>query len=257
MFRYIIGFFGLLINGFSGAIIGYLVGSLIDRAFNYKITAKYKKNSPQSFLHTFLVLTAAVMRADNRLLKSELHYVKNYLLQTFGSNQTQYALLELKDILSQEYDVKEYCMRFRINSSLHERLVLIQFLFGLAGADGEYSYGEIDLIDSMANWLGIDYSTYESVKAMYVGAYRYGSSSGSTSSTSTPYYSDIENAYKILGLASSATDDEVKKAYRSLAKIHHPDKVNHLGEETRKAAEEKFKKLNEAYEKIKKTRGIL
>jgi DnaJ like chaperone protein len=59
-----------------------------------------------------------------------------------------------------------------------------------------------------------------------------------------------------LEIDSSATDDEVKKAYRKQAMKHHPDKVSHLGEEIRKAAEEKFQKLNEAYERIKSARGI-
>ena len=63
--------------------------------------------------------------------------------------------------------------------------------------------------------------------------------------------------YRALGVADRATADEIKKAYRRLAKKHHPDKVSHLGEDFKKTADEKFKKVNEAFEKIKKERGMI
>jgi DnaJ like chaperone protein len=82
---------------------------------------------------------------------------------------------------------------------------------------------------------------------------------GSYSSSSTGYrstYNNIENDYKILEINANASDEEVKKAYRKEAMKHHPDKVNHLGDDIRKAAEERFAKLNESYERIKKVRGM-
>jgi DnaJ like chaperone protein len=63
-------------------------------------------------------------------------------------------------------------------------------------------------------------------------------------------------AYKVLEIDSSATDDEVKKAYRKLALKHHPDKVATLGEDIKKAAEEKFQQINNAKDIIFKARGM-
>ncbi len=65
-----------------------------------------------------------------------------------------------------------------------------------------------------------------------------------------------DDAYKILGIEKDASDDDVKKAYRSMAMKHHPDKVANLGEDVRKAAEEKFKSIQNAYERIKRERGL-
>ena len=70
------------------------------------------------------------------------------------------------------------------------------------------------------------------------------------------FYKDASDALKVLGIDSSATESEVKKAYRKMAIKHHPDKYNQMGEEHQKAAKEKFQKLQDAYETIKKERGI-
>jgi DnaJ like chaperone protein len=62
--------------------------------------------------------------------------------------------------------------------------------------------------------------------------------------------------YKILEVTPDASDSEVKKAYRKMAMKYHPDKVSHLGQDVKKQAEEKFRKVQEAYENIKKARGF-
>ena len=101
---------------------------------------------------------------------------------------------------------------------------------------GTVSTAEIGLLENISNRLGIDHVTFMSVKSMY--------------------YDDIESAYQVLGIDSSASNEEIKKAYRKIAMENHPDKVGHLGEDIRKAAEEKFSRINVAYEKIKKQRGM-
>ena len=67
---------------------------------------------------------------------------------------------------------------------------------------------------------------------------------------------DLESAYQVLCVSPNASDDEVKRAYRRLALEHHPDKVATLGDDIRKAAEKKFQEINDAKDKIGKTRGL-
>ena len=62
--------------------------------------------------------------------------------------------------------------------------------------------------------------------------------------------------YNILGLEKEASKEEIKKAYRQMAIRYHPDKVAAMGDEYQKGAQEKFQKIQEAYENIKKQRGI-
>ena len=70
------------------------------------------------------------------------------------------------------------------------------------------------------------------------------------------FYEDTDSAYAVLEISPSATDDEVRSAYRRMAMKNHPDKVATLGPEVQKAAEEKFRQIQEAYERIKKERGL-
>ena len=101
------------------------------------------------------------------------------------------------------------------------RLQLMHFLFGIAKADGLVTENEVRTIHTIAGYLGIRARDFESIKAMF--------------------YNSRENAYKILEITKTATNNEIKKAYRTMAKKYHPDKVIHLGKEHQKGAEEKFR----------------
>ena len=65
-----------------------------------------------------------------------------------------------------------------------------------------------------------------------------------------------KDPYEVLGIRPTATDDEVKAAYRRLALKHHPDRVATLGDDVKRAAEEKFQQINQAKETIYKARGL-
>ena len=71
------------------------------------------------------------------------------------------------------------------------------------------------------------------------------------------FFKDTESMYRILEISSDASDDEVKKAYRKMALKYHPDKGSTLGDDIQNAAKEKFQQLNNAYEEIKKQRGMV
>lgn len=203
----------------------------------------YGNNAKQDFIEALLVLIAAMMKADGQVKKVELDYVKRILLSNLGESQTRESLLRLRDILKMNFDVNSVCMSIRYSVDYSTRLQIIHILFGIAQADGVVTIEEKNLVSQIGYAIGLTVADIESL----FGTYTDFSGAGNA---------NIDEAYKVLEISKDATDDEVKKAYRNMAKKYHPDTVAELGEEAQKAAEVKFKKLKEAYEKVKASRGM-
>jgi DnaJ like chaperone protein len=222
-----------------GAIVGLIIGYVAEESNTTLSSMKDADSSRQAkggFVASLLVLMAAVMRSDGKVVHSELDFVKSYLSRTLGPQQASEALLILRDILKREIPVREICHQIRVNLDYASRLELIHLLFQIARADRQIAKSEMTIIESIAADLGISSGDFISIRSMY--------------------YSDLESAYKILEVEATTTDDEVKKAYKKLAVRFHPDKVEHLGDEFKKSANEKFKHLNEAYQRIRNARGM-
>jgi len=235
--KWIGGGLGWAFGGPIGAILGYAFGSMYDgmQSGKYEV-GKTSASGRGDFSVSLLILSAAIMKADSRVTKSELDYVKAFLIKQFGPQAGQEQLRMLREILKQDYSISDVSRQIGQYMDYSSRLQLLHYLFGLSGADGHTHSKEIDLIESISSYLGIRTPDFKSIRAMFV--------------------KDINNAYQILEITPDANDEELKKAYRKMAVMHHPDKVAHLGEDIKKAATEKFQKVQAAYEEIKKQRGI-
>jgi DnaJ like chaperone protein len=246
--KWIGGALGWAMGGPIGGIIGFAVGAMADdksftgvrqgettqRQTNYN---QYRRQTQSGdFASALIVLSAAVMKADNRLLKSELDFIREFYTKQFGTAAAAQHIGVLKELLQKEIPVREVCEQIRYYMEHPMRLQLLYYLFGIAKADGNVDKNELQIIETIAQYLGLTAKDYESLKAMH--------------------YKDTESAFKILEIESSVTDEEVKKAYRKMAMKYHPDKVRGLGEQHEKAANEKFIKVQEAYEQIKKERNF-
>ena len=241
--KWITGGLGWAFFGPIGGIVGFVVGSLFDGADQMQMAGNTSNNYPPrqttqgGYIMSLLVLVAAVMKADGKILKSELEYTKQFFVRSFGTAAAGEAIKILRDLLNQNIPVTDVCQQIRKNMDHPSRLQLVHFLFGIADADGHIHESEHQLIKHIAEQMGISEKDYKSIEAMFVA--------------------DTDAAYKILEVEPTATDEELKKAYRKMAVKYHPDKVHYLGEDIQKAAHEKFQKVNEAWEIIKKQRGIV
>jgi DnaJ like chaperone protein len=241
----IMGFLGSLVGfglgwwvlGPIGAIIGMFLGGRAESMTSEAATASSDRGSARDgFVVSLLVLMAAVMKSDGKVLRSELDYVKNYLVNMLGVDQAGEALKVLRDIMKKEIPLSDVCHQIRVNVNYDSRVQLLHLLFGVAMADGVLNTVEVNEIQRISDGLGVSPADYQSVLNMF--------------------YSNREAPYRVLEIAPSATDQEVKKAYRNMALRFHPDKVAHLGPEFQKSAHAKFSKVNEAYDLIKKERGL-
>lgn len=237
--RWIAGGLGWAFFGPIGGILGFVVGSVVDGAQTQGKTGRIEsgKTTTGDFAVSLLVLIAAVMKADGKVLKSELDYVKKYFVQAFGEASAGEAIMMLRDILNQNINVRDVSLQIKARMDYSSRLQMMHLLFGVSNADGKVHPLELEILHQIAGYLGISSKDFDSIKSMFI--------------------ENTDAAYKILEIEPSATNDEVKKAYRKMAVKYHPDKVSYLGEEFKNTANEKFKKVNEAYDKIKKERGIV
>ncbi|MCX6282114.1 MAG: TerB family tellurite resistance protein [Bacteroidetes bacterium] len=233
--KWVGGGLGWVFGGPIGGILGFALGSMFE-GMN-KGTYSYRGTSRGDFAMSLLVLSAAVMKADNKIVKSELDYVRSFFIRQFGEEEGSRLMLMLREILKQDIKLQEVSSQVGQFMDYSSRLTLLHFLFGIAAADGEYHPDEVSVIGNISAYMGISIEDFTSVKAMFV--------------------KDTNWAYTILEITPSATDDEVKKAYREMAKKHHPDMVAQLGDDIKRAATEKFQKISAAYEEIRKQRGMI
>lgn len=236
-FRKLIGAgLGWAFGGPIGAVIGLGIGWMLDSADGFDTTKRVSRTTAGDFALSLLVLIAGVMKADGKVLRSELDYVKTFMNTKFGADSANEALQMLKDILKQNIPLQDISLQIRDRLEYHSRLELLHLLYGVAKADGHIHESELKVIAEIAYYLNISSADQQSIRTMFV--------------------EDTDSAYKILGVEKNSSMDEIKKAYRKLAVEYHPDKVSYLGEDIRKDAEEKFQKINLAYEKIKKEKGV-
>lgn len=234
--KFIWGGLGWVLGGPIGAILGVALASMTDGQPQPGGRTTYPRTRPGDFMVSLLVLFAVVMKADRKMLKTELDYIKRFLTAQFPHENTRVYLTLFKDILDQSYPLRDVCRQIQRSMDHASRLELIHVLFGLAAADGEIHRIEIDTIKKIAGYLNVSEKDFVSIRSMFV--------------------KDPRAAYRILEIDESSTDTEIKKAYRKMANKYHPDKVAHLGVDLQKLAEEKFKAVNDAYREIKKERAL-
>lgn len=259
--KWIGGFLGFMSGGPLGALAGIVVGSVFDEmldavntpdtqgtfdsAFNQQSTQQAYQGQRNSFLFSMLVLASYIIKADGRVMHSEMELVRNMLRQNFGEPARQQGEEILRRLFDEQKRVGAYqfrqtvmqcCQQIAQNMDYAQRLQLLNFLVMLSQADGHVDATEVTAMKECAQWLRM--STDEVDSMLGLGK------------------DDLESAYKVLGVSPTATDDELKRAYRRLALEHHPDKVAALGEDIRKAAEKKFQEINAAKDKVWKARGL-
>jgi len=243
MIRWFAAIVGYFLFRLPGAILGFLIGSFLDNlnsgSGSRTVFSDFtrQKVSPADFELNLLSLCSIVIKADGQVSQRELDYVRQYFLSTYGKEKANAIFRTFNEVIkNREISAQRICTYLNQRTRYEVRLQLLHFLFGIAQADGAISNPEIEKIKEIAGYLRVGRQDFESIKAMFIKS--------------------ADNAYKILEIEKAVSDDEVKKAYRKMAKKYHPDKVITKNEAIKKGAEEKFKEVQRAYEQIQKERGI-
>lgn len=254
-----------------GAIAGYCIGSLLsdatstaERENGFNGNGKTFRNDysdtqfnqrpfeedRNSFLFSMLVLSSYIIKADGKIMHSEMNCVRNFLRNNFGEQavrQGEDILLKLFEMQKQQgattfkETIRKSCVEISFHMNIGQRLQLLDYLIIIAKVDGIVSPEEVYALKEVAAYLGLSAQDVDSMLNM---------------EASSNQQIGLDEAYKILGISPNATNDEVKAAYRKMALKHHPDRVSTLGDDVREAAEKKFQEINNAKERIYKARGL-
>ena len=246
------GAIGSAIGGPIGAFIGFWIGSSIgnsdgeqEQKVNYQAQ---RQQQADNFFEALMMLSAHVILADGKIMHSEMETVRNFL-RINGFNETMvlrgdqllkshFEYYKTYGQYSWENKVRTACYNVSATLPVEYRIQLISYLAEIAKADKKVDTEEIDAIHFVAANLGLDPSIADQFLSL------------------SDTYSSLEDAYKVFGIASNATDDEVRKAYRKLVLQYHPDKVAHLGEEAKANATRKLQEINKARDIIFQSRGM-
>ena len=274
--KWIGGFLGWVTGGPIGALLGYFIGSAVDKFIDVtrqlpgggfgtgtgqggyggytgrtggsyqqqtggyrtstggRYTADEQRNS---FFVSLLVLSSAVMKADGQVHQSERDCAREFIRRNFGDSVVDEAMRMLDSFNRQQVNIYSVGPQIADNMNYSQRLQLFHYLVQIATADGIFSKSEKSVLEAIGAVIRLNNTDINSVIAMF-------------------YKETDESAYAVLGISPNATDDEVKSAYRRMAMKNHPDKVATLGPEVQKAAEEKFRQIQDAYDTIKRQRGM-
>lgn len=241
---------GWVVSGPLGAMVGLAIGTVLDNVSDEEgnprqQAAQDEQGGRSGFLFSLLVLAAYIIRSDGKVMHSEMEVVRRFLRQNFGEEavaegeQILYRLFEEQKRQSHvafSATVSRCCAQMAAHMDHPMRLQLLNFLVIIAQADGRVPSEELGALSDCARWMGLSRSDLDSMLHLRGDS--------------------LEEAYKVLGVAPTATDDEIRRAYRKLALEHHPDRVASLGPDIRQAAENKMQEINAARDKVFKARGM-
>ncbi len=257
--KWIGGFLGLLSGGPIGALAGFVLGALfdtvtedngfqVDTGAGYRSAQDVNTGTRNGFLFSLLTLASYVIKADGKIMHSEMEAMRGFLRTNFGEVAVQEGDAIMKRLFERQKQMEtdqpgsyrqvimEACMQLAAVLTLEQRLQLLSLLAALAKADGHIAPEEVQVLQEITSNLQLSEAELNSMLGL-----------GSTS---------LKDAYAVLEIDESASDEEVRAAYKRMVVKHHPDRVASLGEDIHAAAEKKMRAINEAKEIIFKARGI-
>ena len=256
------GSLGFMMFGPLGAILGGAIGSNIGEPTGRGTTqygpisyggrsgaraggpARDVRQAQQAFLVALISLAAKVAKADGRVTEQEVRSFDAFLRDRLGMSpeDRRVAARLFNEARDSQVPAEEFARQVRtlIGHQPSRLRDLMSLLMSVAAADARIDAEEDRLLRRIAREMGMTARDYDESAAMFDPR------------------RNVDASYAVLGLTRDATDDEIKKAYRSLAREYHPDVVVNkgMGEDFRKFADEKMRAINVAYDAVKEARGL-
>lgn len=205
--------------------------------------SKYEQSQTEShnnFVFLLINILVKIARIDGTVTRAETGTISNFFRYHLNYSQNQLFWVRdlIKDALHSSASLEELLADFRSQFVYEPRLILLELIYQVVFTNKKVSDSELDMLRNIAEYLEISLYDQQAIRAKYISGLH-------------KVVGEEDRYYEVLGLKPGAGSEEIKSAYRALSMKYHPDKVNHLGEEFRKVAEEKMKELNGAYQHLK------
>lgn len=233
MIKWVAAAIGYSFLRFPGAILGFMVGGFFEHLTKNSVQIRRSSYAinPETFQLNLLALSALIIKADGKIEQKELDFVRSFFIGQYGKERADSIFRNFNTQIKKEAQRLDQLTQVFVQQTAYEtRLQILHFLFGIANADGHVSNVELEKLSQIASGMRLRLPDFESIKAMFV--------------------KNTDNAYKILEIESNASQDDIKKAYRRMAKKYHPDKLRGQDPAMIKGAEEKFREVQKAYETL-------
>ena len=257
MFKFIGIVAGYILFGWFGAIFGLLTGSVIDRMRAYGAGAMNPlQNALRQavFLETVFISMGKLAKVDGHVTQNEINHVEQFMNKLGMSPEHRLqAITWFKQGANLEFDIGPTYNRFMAvcGNTRNLKQVLLAYLIVMAMADGVFHPAEEVLLTNIAARLGYSQATFRQMLDMVLNQSHFSSSGASPES-------ELDNAYKALGVTKDSSDQEIKRAYRKLMSQYHPDKLMGQGvpPDMIAMATEQAKEIQLAHDLIKKFRNL-
>ncbi len=264
------GICGLLLAGPLGLLLGVIIGHFFDRGMHaqrWHFGADQHQAQQAFFNATFLVM-GYIAKADGRVSEAEIQAARK-AMQRLGLSEAhkQQAMLLFQRGKQADFNLEQTLAEL-IQACHHNKILLrlfIELQLQAALADSGLNPTKQRILQTICQRLGfapLNFVFFEQLFGFQQryqhqhsqGGYQQQHNYRGASSTQLR----LEDAYALLGVAATATDVEVKRAYRRMMSQHHPDKLvaKGLPEEMMKIATEKTQNIKAAYDRICDARGL-
>jgi len=266
-------FFGFLLGNIIGALIGLWIGHRFDRGMGLQGAFRRGPSQAQQavFFHATFSVMGHIAKSSGHVTEQEIRVASNLMdRMRLAGDQRARAQESFRQGKEADFPLRETLAEFR-RASLGQRDILRFFLevqLQAAFADGRVEDGERAILHTIADELGFSRIELARILAMAEaqmnffnqahGQYQGGHSGGQQYRQAPPSADRLKNAYQLLGVSDSDSDQEIKRAYRKEMSKHHPDKLAAKGlpPEMMEMAKEKTQEIQQAWEWIREARGI-
>ncbi|MEE8424077.1 MAG: DnaJ domain-containing protein [Thermodesulfobacteriota bacterium] len=236
--------FGASMGWFVGGPVGAVVGGAIQHVFS---SAKMKQIGQSDaaakpemiFISNLVAIMTKICMADGHISTEERRVIHKFFESSLGYSGENLKFIDamIDETDRQNPDLKQIVFAFDRFANHEQRLILLDLAYNIAAVDHTITEGEQNAINDIVAGLNISQAEHERIRGRHTVV-------------------KVGKNYAILGVDRSASNEEIKKAYRQLAMQYHPDKVSHLGQELIDFSNKKFQEINNSYQTIKKERGL-